>query len=79
MNTNSHGITAGTAALIKKAVEESGKSVEDVAQITGIPYSTLYRRVHGQTDITVTQLYAVAKATGRTVPDLLPYLTREEA
>lgn len=50
-----------------------------LAEATGIPYSTLNRRLGGESDWSIEQIDAVATAFGMTVPALLSEAQRSAA
>jgi len=53
------------AAAVKAAMKESGVSTERLAQLTQIPYTTLYRRLTGTTSFTTSQLIQIGLHLGR--------------
>lgn len=56
---------------VRLAIFEAGVSLSSVASATGIKRRTFYRRLQDGR-FTITELQAVAKATGTTLLDLLP-------
>lgn len=47
-------------------------SVNGAAKRTGIPYTTLDRKLHGHTSFTVRELHLVAQATGKRTAHFIP-------
>lgn len=60
--------TAGTRAtlgrIVGQAVTLSRVPLAKVAEQSGIPYSTLYRKIKGAGDFTVAELFSVAAVIG---------------
>lgn len=63
---------AATAAAVRAALDKAGLSVNRAAALTGIPQSTLDRRLLGTPPgFTVTELSSLASLLGLDVSDLL--------
>lgn len=63
---------AATAAAVKAAIERAGLSVNRAAALSGIPQSTLDRRLLGTPPgFTITELSSLASLLGVEVSDLL--------
>ena len=63
---------AATAAAVRAALDKAGLSVNRTATLTGIPQSTLDRRLRGTPPgFTVTELSSLASLLGVDVIDLL--------
>ncbi len=61
----------GSAAeVVQMAIDAAGASMNALADETGIPYSTLRRKLRGLSDFTLSDLLLIAEALG-TTPDLL--------
>jgi predicted transcriptional regulator len=52
------------ARIIGDAIEDAGLSIARVAEKTGIPYATLYRKLHAGSDFTFAELSAIASVVG---------------
>lgn len=50
------------AQIVSQAIITAGKSKSSVAEATGIPYSTLGRKLLGRTEFTITDLITIAEA-----------------
>lgn len=64
-------ITRVTAQAVTEALVESGKSQLSLSDETGIPRTTLLRRLSGATPFTVAELQRIAEALGVPVVSLL--------
>lgn len=60
----------GIATAVKLALKDAGISRRDAAERTGIPLTTLQRRLTGASPFLVTELAALASLTGTTVSAL---------
>lgn len=58
------------AEAVKAALETAGVSRRDAAERTGIPLTTLQRRLTGRSPFLVTELAVLASLTGTTVSAL---------
>jgi transcriptional regulator with XRE-family HTH domain len=67
--TNS-GLTPKLAAIVRDRMTSQGKSVNGLAEVTGIPFSTLNRRVRGQRAFTTNELELVAVELGTSIVEL---------
>lgn len=65
-------ITAETAALASRAIEESGLKLAEVSRRTLIPYVTLHRKVNGAADLSVREIAAISTALSKPFLDLIP-------
>lgn len=59
------------AQRVRDAMEEQGQTEKGLAEATGIPRTTLQRRLTGNSDFTVTELDALARHLGIALVDLL--------
>ncbi|MBF6187593.1 helix-turn-helix domain-containing protein [Nocardia farcinica] len=59
------GKSKRVAARVRAAIEESGLSERQVAEITGIARETLRRRLVGKTAFTIDELEAIAHELGK--------------
>lgn len=59
---------------VGEAINEAGLSLRQVADMTGIPYPTLHRKVRGQgrAGFDVIELHRIASATKRPMGSLIP-------
>lgn len=71
MDKNPRSHQALTAQRIADAIQESGLSLTELADRTGIPYTTLHRRATGRTSVYVEELRIIADALGIPVTDLV--------
>lgn len=55
-----------TAAAVRKAIEESGRTKRSISDSTGIPYPTLNRKLDGKGEFSFSDLLAIAESL--TVP-----------
>lgn len=53
-----------TAEAVRAAIHDSGRSKQSISDETGIPYSTLNRKVAGKTEFLFSELYLIAEAVG---------------
>jgi transcriptional regulator with XRE-family HTH domain len=63
-------LTESLAATIRELMENQGRSVNNLADSTGIPFSTLRRRVRGLRPFTTTELDLVATELGTDIATL---------
>jgi len=61
-----------TAEAIKSALETTGVKKTHIAEVTGIPYSTLNRKLAGKADFTLGDILAIAEALGVSPATLTP-------
>lgn len=54
------------------AILHFGKTITETAEATGIPYSTLNRKLKGHSDFTFVELYMLAKTLQMKVSDIVP-------
>lgn len=66
----STGYAATVAAAVREAIENSGVTVVWLCETTGIPRTTLTRRLAGHASFTVAELDAIASALRIPVVDL---------
>lgn len=72
MHTTPAAATAATAAAIKAALQGAGLSEAEAARRTGIPQSTLNRRLVGNPPgFSIAELSSLASLLGMDVSDLL--------
>lgn len=72
MNTTPAAATAATAAAIKAALQRAGLSEAEAARRTGIPQTTLNRRLVGNPPgFSIAELSSLASLLGMDVSDLL--------
>lgn len=62
--------SAGIALVVAARMAEAKVSQRDAALATGIPLTTLHRRLTGQTSFTVSELDLLASLLGTTLPVL---------
>ena len=60
------------ARLMSEAIEQSGLGRHKVADLTGIPETTLRRKLMSRADINLRDISLVADALGIPAPTLLP-------
>lgn len=65
-------VQGAVAAAVRQAIEDAGETQLGVAEKTGIPRTTLMRRLGGHSPFTVAELAAIADALGRRIPDFIP-------
>lgn len=65
-------ITATVAQRVVAAMEATGATVKGLAHDSGVPRSTLQRRLLGRSSFTVDELDAICDALGITLSELLP-------
>lgn len=65
-------ITRGTAERVSAAIEAAGQTHLAVAEQTGIPRTTLLRRLSGAAPFTITELERVADLLDVPVHSLIP-------
>ncbi len=63
-------MTESAAAGIREALEATGMSRRELAQVTGISYGTLARTISGDRTIKMPEAILIARATGRTVDEI---------
>ena len=72
-------LTARTAMAVEAAIDAAGQSQLGVSDATGIPRTTLIRRLRGLSPFTIAELEAIAEVLGVTVSDLLSNAEQERA
>ncbi|MCW4458154.1 helix-turn-helix transcriptional regulator [Microbacterium sp. MPKO10] len=65
-------ITAEQADKVAAAVERAGMSRTKLADLTGIPYTTLGRKINGHTSFTAVEIYDIAIALNTAPAALMP-------
>lgn len=65
-------IAERTAQAVSQAIVTSDKSLRSVADETGIPISTLRRKIKGVGEFAPSELYRLSLALDTTVGDLIP-------
>lgn len=70
-------MTARLAEVLNRQLRESNLSVSETSRKTGIPYPTLYRRLHNQGHgLTIDETERLAGALNTTPTDLLKQATK---
>ena len=70
-------MTARLAEVLNHQLNESNLSVSAASRKTGIPYPTLYRRLHNNGHgLTIDETERLARALNTTPPDLLTQATK---
>ena len=69
MDTNE--TTKAVAEAVREHIAIAGETQLSIAEVTGIPRTTLMRRLSGVTPFTVAELAAIASALGCTLGDLI--------
>lgn len=72
-------LTGRTAMAVEAAIDAAGQSQLGVSDATGIPRTTLIRRLRGQSPFTIAELESIAECLGVTVSDLLASAEQERA
>jgi lambda repressor-like predicted transcriptional regulator len=60
----SNSVVGETAEAVRAAIRDSGRSKQSISDETGIPYSTLNRKVQGKTEFSFSELFLIAQAVG---------------
>lgn len=63
--------TRTVAERVRVAMEENGQTPKGLADVAGVPRTTLLRRLTGNSSFTLTEIDALAPHLGVTVGDLL--------
>ncbi|WP_243061199.1 helix-turn-helix transcriptional regulator [Nocardioides sp. SR21] len=71
--------TRRTAIAVQAAIEAAGQTQLGVAEESGIPRTTLIRRLRGLSAFTVAELEAIAAVLGTTVSNLLAAAEQADA
>ena len=72
VHVNTKPMTARLAEVLNRQLQESNLSVSETSRKTGIPYPTLYRRLHNQGHgLTIDETERLAGALNTTPTDLL--------
>lgn len=66
-----HPLTARLAALIASDLDHRQISHRELSARTGIPTTTLHRRLHGHAPFTFSEIDVIADVLGTTVLDLV--------
>lgn len=61
-----------TAQVVSQAILAAGESKKELSERTGIPYTTLHRKLIGGSDFTLPELYAIATVLGVAPRSLVP-------
>lgn len=64
-------LTSQLAILVSQAMSRNHMSLRELADTTGIPTTTLHRRIHAHSAFTFSELHAIAKVLDTTVTDLV--------
>lgn len=73
IQTDNAGYDKAVAGAVLEAIKASPiGSVNGAARMTGIPYTTLHRRLAGTTSFTVSELNRIATLAGCKPSDFLP-------
>lgn len=59
------------AAVVEQAIADGGQSQNGIAEATGIPRTTLIRRLRGHQSFTAEELHGIANVLGITVRSLV--------
>lgn len=65
-------VDAEVAARVRALLGRERADIRELARMTGLPLSTLYRKVRGQREWRLAELYRVAQTLGVPVKSLLP-------
>lgn len=69
-------MTARLAEVLNRQLQESNLSVSETSRKTGIPYTTLYRRLNsGGRGLTVDETERLANTLGTSLPELVKQVT----
>lgn len=61
-----------TAAAVRTAYKNAGETIATLSEVTGIPSTTLKRRLNGSTSFHLDELVRIAKALDVSLGDLIP-------
>lgn len=75
----SNPVTESTAEAVRSALADAQRSKQSLSDETGIPYSTLNRKLAAKTEFTFSELYAIASALGVSPAVLVPVQFRANA
>ena len=67
-----HQMAEEVARNVSQAIVTKGLTKQRVAEVTGIPYSTLSRKLLGRSEFTFTELAVVAEALNVSPSSLIP-------
>lgn len=67
-----HQMAEEVARYVSQAIVTKGLTKQHIAEVTGIPYSTLSRKLLGRTEFTFTELALVADALNVSPSSLIP-------
>lgn len=77
VHVNTKPMTARLAEVLNRQLRESNLSVSETSRKTGIPYPTLYRRLHNAGHgLTIDETERLAGALNTTPADLLTQATK---
>jgi transcriptional regulator with XRE-family HTH domain len=65
-------ILGAIAEAVERAIRDSGLRRRTIVEETGIPYSTLSRKLTGKTPFTLTELCLISEATGVSPSSFMP-------
>lgn len=69
-------MTARLAEVLNRQLRESNLSVSETSRKTGIPYPTLYRRLHNAGHgLTIDETERLANTLGTSLPELVKQVT----
>ena len=61
---NSREVAEWVATAVQRSIEDQGRSKKSVADETGIPHPTFYRKVAGHGEFRLSELLAIADTLG---------------
>lgn len=71
--------TRATAERIKSAITEAGITRTDMASLTGIPATTLWRKINGHTPFNVAEIVAISEVLDVKPSSLIAFADAEVA
>lgn len=72
MDTNINPLDAEVSRTVAEAIDSRSRTRKSISDETGIPRTTLIRKLSGYTPFTVVELARIAKALGVDVLELIP-------
>ncbi|MGC0144424.1 helix-turn-helix domain-containing protein [Pseudactinotalea sp. Z1732] len=69
---DTHRMAGEVARNVSQAIVTQGQTKQRIAEVTGIPYSTLSRKLLGRSEFTFTEIALVADALGVSPASLIP-------
>ena len=75
-NAHTESVTQWSARAVDRAIKVSGHTKRWVSEETGIPYSTLNRKLDGKADFTFKELLGLSEAIGVSPASFIPPLFR---